>query len=97
MPRLSQRHAPPHFPTPSRPIHPSAPSQLRVGNKASSPAWLRALLSPSRLPHSDVVAFSAAVAQVLYSFFVMPDTLPHSYVHFLARQVMGVRRWECEP
>jgi len=59
---------------------------VRVGNGPGSPAWVRALLWPSRLAHADVGAFSVAVAQVLYSFFVAPETLPKSYVRFLARQ-----------
>jgi hypothetical protein len=74
--------------------HPSIASYLlvraiallfRVGNKRDSPAWVRKLLFPTRLPHAEVSVFCAAVAQILFSFFAMPDTLPSSYVRFLGR------------
>ncbi|GMH39395.1 hypothetical protein BSKO_07293 [Bryopsis sp. KO-2023] len=61
---------------------------IRCGNKPSSRAWLRALLAPTRFEHGDTLMMCLASYQILYSFIVMPHTMPKSYVHFLQRHAL---------
>lgn len=58
---------------------------VRLGNRAHVHPWVRALLSPSRWQHGDVALMCIAVAQILYSFLLRPDTLPSSYIRFLGK------------
>ena len=56
---------------------------VRLGNRPSSPEALRRLLWISRWRHADTLCMCAASSQVLYSWIMMPHTLPASYVNFL--------------
>ncbi|KAH9947201.1 hypothetical protein B0H21DRAFT_822120 [Amylocystis lapponica] len=36
-----------------------------------------------QIPHGDVLLFSLCCAQIMYGFILRPDTLPHSYNHWI--------------
>ncbi len=56
---------------------------VRCGNKHDSPPLVRKLLAPSRWQHGDTALMCAATSQLGYSWIILPQTLPPSYVHFL--------------
>ena len=56
---------------------------VRLGNRPTSPKALRSLLWISRWKHADTLCMCIASSQVLYSWIMMPHTLPASYVKFL--------------
>jgi hypothetical protein len=58
---------------------------VRTGNKPGAHPAVRALLAPSRHPHGDTLLMCLASSQILYSFLMMPQTLPTSYVRFIQK------------
>jgi len=44
-----------------------------------------AALAPTRWAHGEAVLMCLAASQILYSFAMLPDTLPPAYVHFIVR------------
>lgn len=55
----------------------SLPTQVRTGNKPESThPLLHALLAPTRMAHGDTALMCLATSQIIYSFIVMPSTLP---------------------
>ncbi|KAG1660912.1 hypothetical protein FOA52_007952 [Chlamydomonas sp. UWO 241] len=56
------------------------------------PPLLRALLAPTRMQHGDTIMMCAAASQIVYSFLMMPSTLPRSYVRFISKQ-SGKEPW----
>jgi hypothetical protein len=58
---------------------------VRTGNKPGAHPAVRRLLAPTRHPHGDTLLMCAAGSQILYSFLMMPQTLPPSYVRFIQK------------
>lgn len=58
---------------------------VRTGSKPGAHPAVRAALAPSRWRHGDVALMCAAASQILYSFAMMPQTLPPSYVRFISK------------
>lgn len=56
---------------------------VRCGNKPESPPLVRKLLAPSRFQHGDTALMCASLSQLGYSWIILPQTLPSSYVKFL--------------
>ncbi len=57
---------------------------VRCGNlPGAAPAWRRAALAPTRWAHGDTALMCLASSQLLYSWVVLPSTLPPAYVRFL--------------
>lgn len=56
-----------------------------MANAKPSLGWLHTLLAPTRAAHGDVALMCVAIAQILYSFLLRPETLPRSYIHFLGK------------
>ncbi|MEW5320344.1 MAG: hypothetical protein WDW38_011423 [Sanguina aurantia] len=59
---------------------------VRTGNKPDANPLVRTLLTPTRSAHGDSVLMCLASSQILYSFIMMPTTLPAAYVHFITKQ-----------
>lgn len=59
---------------------------IRTGNRPAAPAWLRALLGPTRMEHGDTLLMCACCSQIIYAFIMYPQTLPPSYVRFIRKQ-----------
>lgn len=79
---------------------------VRCGNLPTAPAWKRRLLTPTRYRHGDVALMCLSSCQLLYSWIVLPSTLPVSYIRFLnkhggkdTRLVEAVREmsWRATP
>ena len=58
----------------------------RVLDKMDTP-WARAVTTVRRFPHCETAIMSLSSAQILYSYFLAPNTLPRSYIAFLDRHV----------
>lgn len=58
---------------------------VRCGNQPDASPAVRRLLAPTRLRHGDTALMCAAASQILYSFAMMPHTLPTSYVRFIVK------------
>jgi hypothetical protein len=56
---------------------------VRCGNLPTAQPWKRHLLAPTRWKHGDVALVCLSTAQIGYSWIVLPETLPSSYVAFL--------------
>jgi len=56
---------------------------VRCGNLPTAAPWKRRMLAPTRWRHGDVAIMCVSATQLLYSWIVMPSTLPLSYVRFL--------------
>ncbi|KAF5834998.1 hypothetical protein DUNSADRAFT_8055 [Dunaliella salina] len=59
---------------------------VRTGNKPDCQQRhpvLHALLAPTRMAHGDTALMCLASSQIIYSFIVMPATLPPSYARFI--------------
>lgn len=68
---------------------------IRCGNNATARDWLHTLLTPTRMTHGDTLLMCIASAQILYSFVVVPKTMPRSYVNFITRHALKPRYvWE---
>ena len=65
---------------------------MRCGNKAPQGSALRALLAPTRWADGDAAMMCAATWQIIYSYVMLPQTLPRSYVRFLDRMA-GFDSW----
>eukprot|EP00210_Caulerpa_lentillifera_P002890 g2760.t1 len=59
---------------------------VRCGNRSTKFRFIKFLLSPTRASYGDVVIMCLTTAQIMYSYIMMPHTLPKSYKHFLTRQ-----------
>lgn len=59
---------------------------IRCGNHSTKHRLLKLLLWPTRLSHGDIIIMCLTSAQIIYSYIMMPHTLPKSYKHFLTRQ-----------
>ena len=58
---------------------------IRCGNHLPRRHVLFSLLWPTRMQHGDVMLMCLSGSQILYSYIMMPHTMPKSYRHFLAR------------
>lgn len=56
---------------------------IRCGNLPTAQPWKRRLLAPTRWKHGDVALVCLSTAQIGYSWIVLPETLPPSFVAFL--------------
>lgn len=59
---------------------------LRIVDRLDAP-WARAVAAARRFPHWNAAVMSLSSSQILYSYFMAPDTLPRTYVKFLDRHV----------
>eukprot|EP00798_Chlamydomonas_sp_ICE-L_P004119 gene4119-14223_t len=62
------------------------------GNKQGANPLIRSILTPTRFEHGDVALMCASASQILYSFIMMPSTLPPSYIKFLNKHA-GKELW----
>ena len=58
---------------------------VRCGNHLDRRHVLYSLLWPTRMRHGDVMLMCLSGSQILYSFIMMPHTMPKSYRHFIDR------------
>ena len=65
---------------------------IRCGNKPDAPPAIRKALTPTRWKHGDTVLMCVATSQILYSWIMMPHTLPPTYIKFLNRHG-GRQQW----
>ena len=65
---------------------------IRCGNKPDAPPAVRKVLIPTRWQHGDTTLMCLATSQILYSWIMMPHTLPSSYIKFLNRHG-GRQQW----
>lgn len=65
---------------------------IRCGNKPDAPPAVRKVLTPTRWKHGDSAMMCVATSQILYSWIMMPQTLPPAYVKFLNRHG-GRQQW----
>lgn len=65
---------------------------IRCGNKPDAPPAVRKVLTPTRWQHGDTTLMCLATSQILYSWIMMPHTLPPSYIKFLNRHG-GRQQW----
>ena len=56
---------------------------VRCGNLPTAASWKRILLAPTRFKHGDTVLMCLCSGQLLWSWIVLPSTLPPSFVRFL--------------
>lgn len=56
---------------------------VRCGNKPNAPAWVRKLLTPTRMEHGDTLLMCVCTAQIAYSWIIKPHTMPPSFIAFL--------------
>ncbi|KAK9806740.1 hypothetical protein WJX72_001016 [[Myrmecia] bisecta] len=68
---------------------------VRCGNKPSAPKPVQLLLTPTRWKHGDTALMCLATSQILYSWMMLPQTLPAAYVRFLNKHG-GKERWRCD-
>lgn len=64
---------------------------IRCGNKVTTQEWLHTLLAPTRMTHGDTLLMCLASSQIIYSFVVIPKTMPRSYVNFINRHALKPR------
>jgi hypothetical protein len=65
---------------------------IRCGNKAPEDTWLHKALVATRWKHGDSAMMCAATWQILFSYLMMPTTLPKGYIKFLDRMA-GFDSW----
>jgi hypothetical protein len=65
---------------------------VRTGNKAPAGSLLRRALALTRWRHGDSAMMCASTWQILYSYLMMPSTLPRGYIKFLDRMA-GFDSW----
>jgi hypothetical protein len=65
---------------------------VRCGNKGPSGSLIHLGLTPTRWHHGDAVMICAATWQIIYSYVLVPKSLPRSYVKFLDRMA-GFDSW----
>lgn len=65
---------------------------VRCGNKAPASSALRRALAPTRWEDGDAVMMCIATWQIIYSYVLLPQTLPRGYVRFLNRMA-GFDSW----
>ncbi|GAX83428.1 hypothetical protein CEUSTIGMA_g10853.t1 [Chlamydomonas eustigma] len=60
---------------------------VRSANREEkSSSLVHKLLALTRLEHGDTVLMCLSTSQIIYSFVMMPSTLPRSYIRFLTKQ-----------
>lgn len=65
---------------------------IRCGNKPDAPPAVRKALTPTRWKHGDTALMCVATSQILYSWIMLPHTLPSTYIKFLNRHG-GRQQW----
>lgn len=65
---------------------------IRCGNKPDAAPTVRKVLAPTRWKHGDTALMCVATSQILYSWIMMPHTLPPTYIKFLNRHG-GRQQW----